>query len=429
MAWLELPALRTAKAKHYRDDVSGLYRAVLTLHDQHYHDGSAWQEVDEAIVDDATRTGYIAKADRMRHAVWFGSGGERAWYPRREVTTEYVTAGKPDYWTGSRWRAWNLTGLVRGTNAVTWETADYRVTLTSIWRRVKLEIVLKTTAAPTRIRFPLALTGLAFSGWDLLSGSERVGSIDPPTAADATGAVVPISASYTGGYYELALTPGAAVYPITVDPTFTDGNGGDINTAMDTYMAQWSPTSGLDGESSLQTIANGTSLQRALIQFDLSSIAASAACVSAALSLRAIVLDGAGAGAAHSVYPVYRPWTETGACWNYYAGTSVWGTAGCADTVNDRAATACGTFNAPATAPNTVTCNLNTDTVQSWFGSNTNHGLLIKADSETAWDRVCYASSDNGTAADRPQLVVEWTESASGISIPVVMAAHRQRWN
>ena len=52
MAWIEDITKRTQKAKHFYDASTNQWRAEFTVHDQHYHDGNSWQDVDENLITD-----------------------------------------------------------------------------------------------------------------------------------------------------------------------------------------------------------------------------------------------------------------------------------------------------------------------------------------------------------------------------------------
>ena len=64
MAWAEETIKRGRKVKHFFDPETGLHRAELTIHDQHYHDGAIWQDVDELLVDDGLE-GYDKDVTRL----------------------------------------------------------------------------------------------------------------------------------------------------------------------------------------------------------------------------------------------------------------------------------------------------------------------------------------------------------------------------
>ena len=272
MAWIEEINKRDKKCKHFVDDIDPTHHyAKISLHDQHYLDDSlSWQEVDETIVDDSSIPGYVAKCDKQRHIIRFGSGGERRWYPRREVTTEYADTGKPDYWAGNRWRVWNLTGLIRGINTVVWETTDYKVTITNKDRRVKLEYILKTSSAYSQIRFPLDLTGLTWDNGNLIGEDSQIaGVIQYPTAKDTNGTRLTCTGIYSGGYYEINCDVTSAVYPVIIDPTFsTRGDYLVLPTNDDDLETAYSASDYTDVSSHNETYVDQTGqLQHMIHEF------------------------------------------------------------------------------------------------------------------------------------------------------------------
>lgn len=150
MAWTELVERRTAKSKFFSDG-AGHIRAEMTLHDQHYQDASGvWQEVNEALETDGV-DGFSVKAGRMRHLLRGKGDGTRRWYPRRNVTNEYVEFGVPQYWTGSAWTNLPLGTPTRDGNTLTWGRPTYALSLTVNWHKLKLDVTLKTSAAARRI--------------------------------------------------------------------------------------------------------------------------------------------------------------------------------------------------------------------------------------------------------------------------------------
>ena len=98
MAWIELPAKRKQKEKHYYDSDTNRFQAVFTIHDQHYKDETdTWQDVDENFVTDGA--GFDKKCDKTRHTFRVSNGGNRRWYPRRNVLTEYVDITEIQYYS------------------------------------------------------------------------------------------------------------------------------------------------------------------------------------------------------------------------------------------------------------------------------------------------------------------------------------------
>jgi len=112
---------------------------------------------------------------------------------------------------------------------------------------------------------------------------------DAPIATDANGDTVAAQYEVSRSaqlYFIRVRVPRewmlSAVYPVVVDPTFTDGYGGDVTTAKDTILWSVAPTSNYG--TRLQALDNETT-SPALMEFDLSSISDGSTCTSATLYL------------------------------------------------------------------------------------------------------------------------------------------------
>jgi hypothetical protein len=132
----------------------GVHRLTATLHDQWYQDESAqWQAVDENVINsDVSGFAHMAKA--MAHAIHAKADGARRWYPRRNVTTEYIEFGRPQYWTGSAWANVPLSTPTRTGSTILWDQTNFSLQASVNWHQVKLDVTLKNAAAARRIRWP-----------------------------------------------------------------------------------------------------------------------------------------------------------------------------------------------------------------------------------------------------------------------------------
>jgi len=176
-----------------------------------------------------------------------------------------------------------------------------------------------------------------------------------------------------------------------------------------------------------------TTTMPGLIEFGLSSIAATATCATATLYLyqgqqgtanavtvtiysiavdNAAWIEGTGNGAA--IAAAGEP------CWNALAAdgvggvTTAWaGSAGLSTSGTDYEAVAIGSFNGNRSDANGTeyAAALTAVRVRGWFGaSNTNYGMKLSFSSNIG--NIC--SSDHATASYRPKLVVEYELPGSG---------------
>jgi hypothetical protein len=195
--WIEDIDRRGRSHKHFHDDADPTKKQLIaTIHDVHYHDGAAWQDCDESIATDTSESGYVASLTKTRHIMKFGGTGGRRWIPRREFLNEYVTFGRPQYWTGSAWSNINVGTLARVGNVLTLTRPNYVFRMTATWHGVKLDYILNNTNAYKRIRFAATLTGLTWDGWNLVGQDGKVaGLITRTTASDANGVDIPTLAA------------------------------------------------------------------------------------------------------------------------------------------------------------------------------------------------------------------------------------------
>src|SRR5687768_896211 len=97
MAFVERTDLRTRNAVVERDNVSGLYRALLSIHDQHVQEAGQWVDVTEDFVVDGAEGFALRARSRLRHQLRLANDGSRLWFPRNGVNGESVTLGRPSF--------------------------------------------------------------------------------------------------------------------------------------------------------------------------------------------------------------------------------------------------------------------------------------------------------------------------------------------
>jgi len=415
MAFVEDVLKRTQKAKHFYDADRGKWKAELAIADQHYHDGSAWQDIDENLADDGLG-GFTHKCEKTRHIIRMGSTSTRRWYPRRDHPTEYVEFGRLQGWTGTQWSNIDLGTPTRTGQKIVWSTTNFDLSFTNTWHQLKLEAILKTTTAKRRLRWAVSLNNLTWNNWELHGLDDEVaGIIEKPVAWDANGSRkkpnVTLTYVYSGGYVEFGGDLSAAVLPITIDPTFTDGYGGDVTTYIDTYIAVAYPTTNYGTDTYLwEGYYDSTEWSaRSLLKFDLSSIPSGATVTNATLSLYSLT-DYSSNISTYAVYRQKRAWVESEATWNIYSTGNNWSTAG-GFHADDCEQDAIGTREMSASeSSGDKSWDLTDSKVQEWIsGSFTNNGILIKATTEANANCYGFRSSDYDLTGYRPKLVVEYT--------------------
>jgi hypothetical protein len=424
VAWIELSERRNKKEKHYYDSDTNKFQAVLTVHDQHYHDGSLWQDVDERFEDETGEFGH--QNTRTRHHIHIGVDSRKRWMPRRDHLDEYVHFGRLQYWNGTIWVDLNLGTPVRAQNKITWDTVNFTLTLTNTWRNIKMDVVLKNSTAARPLRWAVSLNGLTWDNWTLVSNSDGlvVGTIERPVAWDANGSRenpnIIITPSYSGGYVDFRGDLSSAVYPVIIDPTFTDGYGGDVDTAYDALLTSTQPDVnwGSDGALGYRG-TEADSLFDSVILFTLTDLVGKTI-TSANLHIHAsVVIDGV-TGYCHRILSANSGWTEDGVTWNHRYGTTAWAgeatRAGCTVPGTDYAATAMGSWSVTAADADGYDYNVSLDLTEFRSMISGNYGLVINSSNPYVTTRIY--SSDVATTSERPSLVVVYEES----NVPTVVA-------
>lgn len=201
-----------------------------------------------------------------------------------------------------------------------------------------------------------------------------------------------------------------------VASSYTDGSGGDVNTAQDVNLHSTAHTfnCGLHGAVQFGDYNYG------LIMFNLSAIPAGSTVTDAKLYLG--LYEGGGNANIYAVLAANGGWIEgTGdfdlalegePCWDAKEADgsggvqTAWagGSNGCGVVGTDISSDPIGTLAAGSSGVFAV--DLDTDTVQGWIGeTNTNYGILI-IPTTTSSNHI--ALSEYGTAEYRPKLVVEY---------------------
>lgn len=220
-----------------------------------------------------------------------------------------------------------------------------------------------------------------------------------------------------------------AVFPISIDPTFTDGYGGDVTTYKDTRMIALTAVTklynyGADIYLAAGRFTNDSNIDRFLIEFDISSIPGTATINSATLyfyiadatySYASTLIDIYDISAANAdwVEGTVNGTTEVGSsCWDkkIYNTTNWAGSAGLSTAGTDYINSVIGTLTVP-NPPNLgteFTASLDTTAVGTW--RTTNNGQFVRARTESGSNQGAHmGSSDHATTGYRPKLVVDYS--------------------
>lgn len=327
----------------------------------------------------------------------------------------------------------NVAGVVDGNRtyfANAWDGADLAYTIGG--HRLQEDILLRV-GHPRSVAFRLD-SHAGFNPETLEFGSDfRILDpvLEPPAGSDKMAIPLRWLVSQSGGKYILTVhLPDGDWAGWTLDPTLTLQP--DAADGQDTEVLNYPGyTTGNFGTSPFLIANNGS--YRGLVKFDCSIIPVAATCVGATLFVYKALVESAAAFtvSAYSIAVGNAAWIEgtknatlAGAgepCWNALAAdgaggvTTPWaGSAGLSTANTDYETPAIGSFSgnrADAVGTEYSTA-LTAARVQGWFGTpNTNYGILLVQSVSTVGG---LASSDHGTAALRPKLVIYYTVPAAG---------------
>jgi len=206
-----------------------------------------WIEIDTDFEDsgDAVWKHHIKSA---KFDTFLTDDGQKRFYPRRWITTEYVEFGALEIGTlATGWQTIVLGTLSRLNNRLVGEdktTYRFETGFTGIGSRTKLVIKNPVVARP--LRWKVGFVGL---DWDKTkrafisqNDSEVVGFIRPPYWTDSS--VAPerheVPWEYSGGYITLTPDFKGAIYPITIDPDYSivaGADDGDVSVGFEAFHA------------------------------------------------------------------------------------------------------------------------------------------------------------------------------------------------
>jgi hypothetical protein len=405
--------------------------------DVSYQDESgSWLPADENWQTDGA-DGFILKNDKLNHKIRLKGTGGRTWYPRRNVSTEYLTFGIPQFWDGKRWKNFGFSGYSVEGKTITLNTRQgVTILVHNRWNGIKIDWILTSSSAPSRMRYPVSLTGITYVD-GIIYGADgtRLGQLTPTTATDANEAELVCSGSYSGGYVEFQADVTGASFPVTIDPDFST-----TSTAGDTYLNSYYTTRNWGAATAIAISGSN----RALFKFDCSSVAAGSTPSAANIKItksdfndnsRVVTIywrsvsqangdwiegTGSGTGNAASGEPCFtaKVANGSGGVTTAWAGSNGLNTA---ITDYETDVLASGTANRQDAANTQYTYDLNAAglaRIAGWFGAvNTNYGLRVNASD----DHGSYHTSEAATESYRPVLTITYT--AAGGFHPINMSA------
>lgn len=184
-----------------------------------------------------------------------------------------------------------------------------------------------------------------------------------------------------------------------------------LNATAATYIELENPTVNKSGDAffTVGEWSGGSQTNRGLLNFDVAGAAIPTNAIVTSVVLRVYDegLDYSSNTRTMKAYRLIRAFTASQTTWNKSDSSTNWGTAGCANTTNDREATEVGSISMPATEVagyNDIT--LTTASLQDVVtGAFTFRGYLLKMDTET---NDMHQFSDN-LDANPPQLVINYS--------------------
>lgn len=412
----------TLGTHHELDELGGgRFRHTQHLRPIAYHNGDGvLRRIVNDWVDGDQDSPHVVSDAPMR--VRADGVGRRNIYPIPGNDEVYISVGRPWY-QPSTWQTAPMNALTRQGNRLQSINTNYNLYLDHAGHFAKLGILLKGGFVPpnSRFAFPVSLVGLTRQGNTILHNGQPVMTLRRPVVYDWQNPDDERDITFnfgsfgsqTGVIFNLPDLTGMGL-PL-VDPTLTLQPG--AADGLDTHTSEGNPTSNFGTNTAMQTNSLAGSRLRFLLKFDLSSLVG-ATVSSSVLSLWNTTLTAnTRVIELYSILAANSGWTEGGATWNYALASSIrWAgdtgadggaDAGCTVAGTDHNGTLLGSFsyvgNDPIGTRYDVT--LSASQVQAWV-NGANYGMVSH---RTSSNTISFATSDNATAANRPQLVTDYT--------------------
>lgn len=377
----------------------------------HFQDASgAWRDIDNRLVT-THQPGYAYQNLANSYAAYFPTD-----IGSRPVDFKLGTASVAFVLVGANGRAVVSSNTVTYANVFPGVTVEYSAMNDALKETLSLQNADRSSFTYALLISPGLTARLGSLGSvDFVDGSGKtLFGFSPPFMVDAAGArstAIQVQVVGAAGSQSLVLSADPTwlsdprrAFPVVIDPTVTISYSGSsivktyAGANQDCYLDSSSPTSNFCGGSNLYVGYSSPAIDRSLLQFNV-SIAQDANILEADLAMQ---LSSAQSTSPTSVslYPVTSTWS-TAASWNKRDSTNSWTTAG-----GDYSTPAAWTNSAVGPATGTYHWYLSS-VVQGWItGTLANDGLILKADNETATNRLTFYSSEASQSSTWPYLKV-----------------------
>ena len=404
------------------DDLGqGKFRHVQHIRQIAYREGGTLR----SIVSDWVDSGIPARPHAALNApimVTAGEDGMRRIHPTRELD-RYIEIGAPFVKTGGVWGQVSLGTPTRNGNRLTWTRPQANMYVDFGGHLVKLAILLKGGYVPedNMIAFPVGMQGFTRQGLNLLVNGTVAARLDPPVMIDFADQldVRPIDSQIANvngqPYWVMTLPDLTGMAQPVIDPTLSLQP--DAAAGKDAFISRLSPAENWGvAVYNLIGLDSAGSDRHGLIQFDISSIPALASVLSATLTQYCSVIQST--AQTINAYPLLVDWDEGASnggaddvSWGERKSGVVWSTSGGSGSGTDRSATLgwtlAGTTIATAGTYHAVDVLSN---VASWVAGAANYGWVeLNGLTTGSNNQIGLDSSDNTTAAFRPELEVVYT--------------------
>ena len=415
----EVVSMRTPDSRTYVGS-DGTLVAHVYQGPVNYQDASgAWQQIDNALVSDAT--GFANAANRFQVHL-----------PRMSGSAPVSVSD------GSRWVSfWLDDGVGVGVPVSSGSSETYaalpgvNVTYAATGWGLKEDVALLGPSSPRSLTYSVNTSpGLSAvvttdGAIDFVDASGQAQfSFAPPRLSDAAGAdgiaSYQLAATKTG--YDVTLNPDAAwmaspdrVWPVTIDPSLTDDSSfftpSTVSPTADGYVSGGANANTNFFGLGYEKIGwSGSVARRTLQQFDLSGLPAGSQVLNATLNLYLTARTSSTPTASVGVYSATHSWTSS-ATWNKYDGTHTWTNPG-GDSTGELAPQS-----SKAWATTTVGGTLNqyyswdvTQLAAGWANATIpNKGLIVRyVDESTNSNVFTFNSSSAGGSNPLPYMAIRY---------------------